>query len=134
MEKHVVTCFLMNDGKILLLKRSQLVGSYRNFWAGISGYIEGDESPYRRALIEIREEVGIDRSHLELVAEGSTVKIRDGPWIVHPFLFRVGDVKIVLDWEHVEYRWIDPKELVEYDTVPRLADALSSVLQANQRS
>lgn len=130
MDVHVVTCFLMEDhGKILILKRSAEVGSYPNMWAGISGYIEGEESPYYRAVTEIKEEAGLKDADLELVAEGRSVRVRDGPWVIHPFLFRVSDVEIKLDWEHVEYRWIDPKELAEYDTVPQLAEALSSVSQ-----
>jgi 8-oxo-dGTP pyrophosphatase MutT (NUDIX family) len=129
MEIHVITCFLKDDDKILILKRSSKVGSYPNKWAGISGYIEGDENPYHRALKEIREEVGLNEDDLELLVEGSVIRVRDGPWVVHPFLFRVKDAEIKLDWEHVDYRWIDPLEIVEYDTVPRLAEALKSVLK-----
>ena len=36
-ETHVVTCFLENKAKILLLCRSVQVGSYTQRWAGISG-------------------------------------------------------------------------------------------------
>lgn len=133
MDIHVVTCFLEKRGKILILKRSTKVGSYPNKWAGISGYIEGKEVPYDRALAEIREEVGIGGEDLELAREGEAIRIEEGHWIVHPFLFRVGDVEIKLDWEHVEYRWIYPRELVQYDTVPKLADALKSVLQVNPK-
>ena len=32
----------------------------KNLWAGISGIIEGDEKPVRRAKIEVYEEVGIN--------------------------------------------------------------------------
>jgi len=39
-EKHVVTSFLEYDNKILILRRSQAVGTYQGKWAGVSGYIE----------------------------------------------------------------------------------------------
>ena len=49
----IVTTFLTNSDKILLLKRSQKVKSMKNLWAGISGIIEGDEKPVKRAKIEV---------------------------------------------------------------------------------
>ena len=39
----IVTTFLTNSGKILLLKRSEKVKTMKNLWAGISGIIENDE-------------------------------------------------------------------------------------------
>ena len=53
-EKHVVTCFLECQGSILLLKRSQQVGSFKGRWAGVSGYVEG--SVDAQSLIEIEED------------------------------------------------------------------------------
>ena len=41
-------------------------------------------------------------------------------WKVYPFLFRVLKNNIRIDWEHTEYRWIEPSELTKYDTVPML--------------
>ena len=49
----IVTSFLKNSNKILLLKRSEKVKSMKNLWAGISGIIEGGEDPLNRAKIEI---------------------------------------------------------------------------------
>ena len=56
----IVTSFLRNSEKILLLKRSEKVKSMKNLWAGISGIIEDNEKPIKRAKIEIFEEVGIE--------------------------------------------------------------------------
>ena len=53
----VVTCFLTHRGRILLLKRSDRVGSYRGRWAGVSGYMETE--PDAQALVEIFEETGL---------------------------------------------------------------------------
>ena len=55
----VVTNFLRYRGKILLLQRSSKVRTHRGKWAGVSGYIEGDEDPAERAIIEIKEETRI---------------------------------------------------------------------------
>ena len=63
----IVTTFLKNSDKILLLKRSQKVKSMKNLWAGISGIIEGDEEPVKRAKIEVYEEVGIGESNINIL-------------------------------------------------------------------
>jgi len=49
LEKHVAICFLERDAKILILCRSEMVGSYCGKWAGISGYVEtnSDSKPLR---------------------------------------------------------------------------------------
>ncbi len=130
-EKHVVTCFLESGGKILLLRRSEQVGSYRGKWAGVSGYVESP--PGEQALIEINEETGLDSSDVILEKAGQPLEIDDEElltrWIVHPFLFHVkrpGNIKI--DWEHKEFRWIDPADIDNYDTVPGLKDTLARVM------
>lgn len=124
----VVTCFLRNRGELLLLKRSGRVGTFKGRWAGVSGYMEGNEVPLERALTEIREEVGGQECHL--YSSGEPVYARDGPhmFIVHPFLFDVDRRKVHLDWEHVDYRWIAPSQIAKYDTVPKLAEAYESAV------
>jgi hypothetical protein len=53
--KEVVTAFIRKrNTAVLLVRRSDKVGSYRNYWGGISGGVEGSESLVRRAQIEVR--------------------------------------------------------------------------------
>lgn len=128
--RHVVTSFLENGGDILILKRSERVGSFQGHWAGVSGYIESGDTPKERALIEILEETGVKAP--KLLSEGNPVYARgeNDPsiiWVVHPFLWHVDDRVVRLDWEHEESRWIDPVRLGDFETVPNLAKALASV-------
>ena len=51
---HVITCFMENQGKILLLRRSSQVGSYPRKWAGISGYLPEGHSALSQAYLEIK--------------------------------------------------------------------------------
>ncbi|MCX6004407.1 MAG: nicotinamide-nucleotide amidohydrolase family protein [Chloroflexi bacterium] len=129
-EKHVVTCFLEHKNMILILRRSGKVGTYKRAWAGVSGYIETDDVD--QAYTEIREETGLFKNNVKLVKQGDPLEVLDKSlnrkWIVHPFLFHVIDPeKIRTDWEHTESKWIKPKDLSKYDTVPGLAKALKSV-------
>lgn len=131
-ETHVVTCFLENKGKILLLKRSFRVGSYQQKWAGISGYVEEGFSPREQALIEIGEETALQEGQVLLLREGGPLPVPDAAlgriWVVHPFRFRVIEPdKLHIDWEHSEHRWIVPEEIQKYDTVPGLYQAWQQV-------
>jgi 8-oxo-dGTP diphosphatase len=130
-EKKVVTCFLESEGEILILRRSGEVGSYRGSWAGVSGYIESTAD--EQALTEIEEETGLERDDVELVKRGEPLAVEDEGletrWLVHPYLFRIKDRdKIRIDWEHKEARWIKPEDIGNYQTVPKLKEALSRVL------
>jgi 8-oxo-dGTP diphosphatase len=131
-EKRVVTCFLEHDKKIPLLRRSERVGTYRGRWAGVSGYIEEGHTPYQQALEEIKEETGLDRENVKLIKEGQPLDVVDEQmgrkWIVYPFRFQVMEPgKIEIDWEHTELRWIDPKDIGKYPTVPKLLETWERV-------
>jgi hypothetical protein len=121
-ENQVVTSILQNKkGEILLLKRSDRVGTFKGKWSGVSGYIE-NRKPLEQAYVEIEEELGLHRADLSLAKEGATVYARQGDqgFVVHPFLFRTSRVDVRLDWENVEHAWIDPKDLAKYPAVPAL--------------
>jgi len=129
-EKHIVTCFLKHKDNILILKRSKKVGSYQRKWAGVSGYIERNE--IEQAYTEIKEETGLDKNDVELSTKGENLEVLDVDlgrrWIVHPFLFLVYDPdKIKIDWEHTEIKWINPADIINFETVPGLKDALDRV-------
>jgi nicotinamide-nucleotide amidase len=131
-EKHVVTSFLEHGGKILILRRSSRVGTYRRSWAGVSGYIETNEID--QAFTEISEETELYKKDLKLIKQGKPLEVIDKnlnrKWIVHPFLFHVkAPEKIKTDWEHTEIKWIKPGELKKYQTVPGLAKALARVIK-----
>ena len=131
-EKHVVTCFLEHGGKILILRRSHKVSTYRRSWAGVSGYLETND--IEQAFTEISEETELYKKDLKLVKKGEPLEVTDESlnrkWIVHPFLFHVkAPEKIKIDWEHTEVRWIKPSELKKYETVPGLDEALNHVIK-----
>jgi PncC family amidohydrolase len=129
-EKHVVTCFLEHGGKILILRRSGKVGTYRRSWAGVSGYLETND--INQAYTEISEETDLYKKDLKLMKKGEPLEVIDKDlnrkWIVHPFLFHVkAPDKVKIDWEHTEAKWIKPSELKKYETVPGLDRALARV-------
>jgi len=131
-EKQVVTCFLESENEILILRRSEQVGSYQGRWAGVSGYIEPETTADEQALTEIEEETSLGGEDLKLIKRGKPLPIKDDKlsikWVVHPYLFHIKDRgKIKIDWEHKEMRWIQPKDIDNYQTVPMLKETLDRV-------
>ncbi len=134
---HVVTCILRRDDqdspRILLVRRSERVGSYRGHWAGVSGFVEPGVTPDEQAYTEIREETALQRDQVRMLRRGVVVEHIDPAirrhFYIHPYLFAVLTPEaIVTDWEAVEMRWIDPADLASYETVPKLQEVYDSAV------
>ena len=131
----VATCLLINDdGKLLILKRSDKVRTYKGLWGGIAGYVEENEEPFDTAIKEIKEEVDLAIKEVQLIKRLDPIKFTDiykgeqYNWEIFVFLFKtIKKDKIQIDWEHSEYRWIAPSEIVKYDTVPHLKEIVSKL-------
>ena len=81
---NIVTSFIKNDNKILILKRSDKVKSMKCLWAGVSGIIEkNDTTPLARAKTEILEETGIDEEEIELLKANERIKIKAAQYKNH---------------------------------------------------
>lgn len=119
---------------MLLAQRSSRVSTFAGCWAGISGYVESDE-PLHRALVEVKEECGVERSKLTLVRVGQPLLATDPAtgreFLVHPFLFRVADPQAVRrDWEATRFEWVEVEELLSrrrQPAVPQLYEAFAAV-------
>ena len=101
------------EGEYLLLKRSQDTSS-SGLWNFPGGKIEKEERD-EAALRELKEETGL---HGEVLERGRPY-INDGElgyWRIFPFLIEV-DGEVSLNFEHSEYRWINPDELEELETL-----------------
>ena len=131
---NIVTSFIKNGDRILILKRSDKVKSMKCLWAGVSGIIEkNDVTPLDRAKTEILEETGINEEEIELLKANEQIKIKSAQyknheWNIFPFLFSTKNSKIKLNWENSEFQWIKPNEIKNYETVPELEKILFSLL------
>jgi translation initiation factor 2B subunit (eIF-2B alpha/beta/delta family) len=120
-ETHVVTCFLRNRSEVLLLQRSESVGSYTGQWGAVAGHAEGD--PDELAHQEIEEETGLE-DHVGLVRAGDPFSVEDDDldteWVVHPYLFDCDSRAVEPNEETAEYEWVSPVEILHRETVPDL--------------
>jgi 8-oxo-dGTP pyrophosphatase MutT (NUDIX family) len=105
----------------------------KELWAGISGVIENDEVPLKRAKIEIYEEAGITEEEIKLIKAAEEMRVnspqyKNHEWEIFPFLFEATNPTIKLNWENSDFRWIRIEELENYETVPSLQIVLFILL------
>ena len=127
----IVTSFIKNNNKILIVKRSNKVRSMKGLWSGVSGIIENNEEPLDRAKIEIFEEVGMEKINLLKKIEKmiiSSPQYENHQWEIFSFLFETEEIEVKLNWENSEFRWIQIDELKNYETVPSLDKILINLL------
>jgi translation initiation factor 2B subunit (eIF-2B alpha/beta/delta family) len=127
-ERHVVTAFLRNAGEVLLVRRSDEVGTYRGQWGAVSGDAEGD--PDAATRWEIDEEVGLADA-VTFIRRGDPVVFTDDDlgvrWVVHPSLFDCTERTIRPNEEIAETAWVSPTEILRRETVPELWTAYDRV-------
>lgn len=127
-----VSAFIRFAGRILLLRRSDRVRSFRGRWHGVSGAVETDVMG--QAWTEIAEETGLDRADLIPRAIGIPFTVPDERpgrvWRVNPVLLDWAGAeppRITLNWENDSWRWVEPADVAGLDGVPKLAEALARV-------
>ena len=126
----VISALLMHKGEVLLLKRSNKVGSFQGYWSCISGYLETGENPLNTAFREISEETKLESSSLNLV-NSSGPFYSEVPEVIfesHWFLVESNEKKITIDWEHDEYRWMKPEELEGLNLVPWIQNMITTLM------
>ena len=129
----VVTIFIKYKNNILLLKRSDKVMNYKEKWNTIAGYLDELKPVKDKILEEVSEELGINENGILSIKLGESYKFTDNKinktWIICPVLILLKEkINIKLDWEHTEYKWIEPDEVKNFDTVPNLEESLFKIL------
>ncbi len=129
----VLVCFVFYKGKMILLKRSSQVRAYAGKWCSVAGYIDEAKALEEKAGRELEQELGVKSSDILSIALGEPYEFRDPElnkqWHIHPIAVTLRHaVEAAIDWEHADFEWIDPEQLAEYDTVPRLDESLRRAL------
>lgn len=129
----VITVFVEHGGRVLLMKRSDKVRTYKGKWNTVAGYLDTLEPLRDKINEELREEIGIRPQDVESIKLGEKYTFTDKEigltWITYPLLVslkRKPDIK--LEEEHTEHRWIKPEEIKNFDIVPKIDLALKRLL------
>ena len=129
----VVTIIVKFKDKILLLKRSNNVSTYRGKWQAVAGYLDEVRPLKEKVLEELREEIGVLEKDIEKIKYGKMFEFHDKDigktWIVNPVLAKLKKKpQIKIDFEHTDYKWISPEEIGKVDIVPNLKESMKRVL------
>jgi translation initiation factor 2B subunit (eIF-2B alpha/beta/delta family) len=126
--RHVVTVFLRNESELLLLQRSDEVGTDAGRWGAVSGDAESDPDAAARRVID--EETGLGDA-VTVVRRGDPVVFTDDDSgvqrVVHPFLFDCAARAVEQSEAVAETAWVAPTELLRRETVPKLWAAYDRV-------
>ena len=109
-----------SDGKMLVLKRSANDDHKPSVWETVGGGMDREETPQEALMREIQEETSLD-VRVDVPFNVFSFKKDTGEFKVGiTFLCEYLSGEVVLSDEHSEYRWIDPKEFADLESVPSL--------------
>ncbi|VXB45178.1 NUDIX domain-containing protein [Arthrobacter sp. 9V] len=115
-------------GRIALFKRSRFVGHERGLWHCVTGYLEPAVSPLQQALIELKEEAGLELQDLDSFTVGNQLEIHDpagNPWLIHTYTAVSRRRRLKINYEHDSYRWVAPDKIRRFSNrVPWLDTVL----------
>lgn len=113
-----VSCYLVNDGQILLLQRLP-EKPQGGKWGTPAGKIDKNESPEDAVLREVFEETSVELKKGEAQKIGTIyVKFPDYDFDWHMFRANIDhrNTKLKSD-EHTAHKWVTPKDALQMDLV-----------------
>ena len=119
---HVV---IIDNGKVLILRRSKTDDWMPGHYGLPGGKLDGSERPEDAASRECKEEVQLIVNPQDLIFLPKVSKEKQ-----HAFFYTTkfsGMVK--LDFEHDDFKWVNPKDLSNYKIIPDLSSTISAALE-----
>ncbi len=124
-----VKAVLIFNGTFLLVKRSNREGkAVQNLWELPGGGVDIGEAPRDAILREICEEIGVVPFDLRPSVVWH-VKRKDGEIVGITYTCRVSSPVIKLSEEHIDYAWVSPDDIEDYNLIGNLRDDLEKVFK-----
>jgi len=123
--KFVLNIWISYKGKLLLLKRSNKIGAYKEKRDCIWWHIDEEKPLEQKVCEEIEEELAISPDNIQKIHKGEMHIMHDQQldvqWINYPVIVTLKKApKIQLDRENSEYQRVLPEEIKNFDTLPEL--------------
>ena len=114
----IIVAVVLFNKKVLILKRKADKRYDPNKWEFVSGFVK-EKNLAVFAEKQVAFETGLK---VKLVRAGKQFEVHDeyGAWLIHPFVFEAENERVKLSSDHVEYRWINADQILNYDCVKDL--------------
>jgi 8-oxo-dGTP diphosphatase len=106
-------------GKILAIRRSKTAPSRPLHWDLPGGDLEFGEDAQKGILREIKEETGLKIKNLKVIDAISGFNNIKEFWVTICYVAKAATQKVVLSYEHDDFRWIKPEEFQKLKASPR---------------
>lgn len=125
--------FLINDGKVLLLRESSKYcdGTNASRYDVVGGRVEPGQRFDESLIREIKEETGLEVKIGRPFYVGEwRPMVRGEQWQIVATFFECKSEsdQVKLSEDHDEYLWIDPKDYNKYNLIPNLLGAFEAYL------
>lgn len=106
-----VKAVIVNEGKVLITKRSKIAPFSGGTWEPVGGKVEFGEDLEAALKREVMEEVGLEITvnHILYAASFKTDSYRQ--MVILTYLCKSINTDVKLSSEHEDYRWADANEL-----------------------
>jgi len=118
---------LLNDNKVLILKRGSTAPWMPNKWSLVGGGIEEGENPKETIIRECLEEIGLKPNNVSFDHKIMTVDTGE----IYYFYGELESQNIKLDYENSNYKFITKDEINNYEFVPYIKEFILSIFSKN---
>ena len=130
-EAPVLNIYATHERKVLLVRRSPLVGWLKERWHVPAGFLDDEKTLEQKVYEELEEETGIRIASVRAMTALEPVVDKDEHkrWKVYPVHVELNRrPRITLDYEHTARAWASPWTLYDFNLLPLVRDTARRVL------
>ena len=122
-----VKALLFDQGKFLLVKRSNKARGEHHYWELPGGRMEFGESPEEALLRELAEETGLSAKILCPLQTWNFFREETTQIVGITFLCKTATSTVRLSDEHEAFAWVHLDEISQYNIVPTVLEDLKKL-------
>lgn len=108
------------EGKFLTLHRTSTAPSNPDKWDFPGGDLDFGEDAIKGIIREIKEETGLEVKDLKPFDIESNIYKDEEFWITIAYTAKVIVDKVVLSFEHDDFKWVTPEEFLKLESSDKL--------------